>query len=83
MMSAAANIPVSEDLYRDISEHAQQAGVSPQEWISAILTERFRLERQTDDYFDRRASRATSRSLSELLDKAPSRPPDPGDEFEL
>ena len=49
---------------------------------ASSLSDRIRSERETDDFFDRRANGASSKSLGELLDKAPNRPPDPGDEFE-
>ena len=48
----------------------------------SILEESIRLERQTDDFFDGRAKGASPKALGELLDKAPNRAPDPGDDFE-
>jgi hypothetical protein len=76
------HIAVSDELYRDVSQRADRTGVSTEEWVSSVLSERVRLERQTDDFFDRRAKGASSRTLGELLDKAPNRPPDSGDGFE-
>ncbi len=81
-MSAANAVPLSEELYREVSQHAEQTGISAEQWVSNVLAERFRLERQTEEFFSDRASRASGKTLGELLDKAPNRPPDPGDEFE-
>ncbi len=80
-MSATHAIPVQEDVYREVAERADRRGVSPEQWASNVLTERARLERLTDEYFDRRAQNASSLILGELLDKAPARPPDFGDEL--
>jgi hypothetical protein len=80
-MSAANSIPVSEEIYRDVSQWADQTGMSLQDWVSSVLAERVRLERQTAEYFRTRAAGASGRPLGELLDKAPNRPPDPGDEL--
>jgi hypothetical protein len=81
-MSAANSIPVSEELYRDILQQANETGVSTYEWVCSVLAERVRIERHTEEFFRQRAAGASSRTLGELLDKAPNRPPDPGDEFE-
>ena len=81
-MSATHTIPVQEDVYREVTERAFRRGVSPEQWASNVLAEHARLERLTDEYFDRRAENASSLLLGELLDKAPARPPDPGDRLE-
>ena len=81
-MSAANAVPLSDELFREASQHADQTGISTQEWVSMVLAERFRLERQTEEFFRARAARSSGKTLGELLDKAPNRPPDPGDEFE-
>jgi len=82
-MSAANTIPLPEELFREVSQHADHSGQSPQEWVVNVLAERVRVERQTEEFFALRAARASGKSLGELLDKVPDRPPDPGDEFEL
>lgn len=81
-MSAANTIPVSDELYREVAERAEQIGVSPQAWVTAALETRVRLERQTEEFFRRRASGSSLLPLGKLLDKAPTRTPDPGDELE-
>jgi hypothetical protein len=81
-MGAANSIPVSDDLYREISRRAKQTGVSAEDRVASVLVTRVRMERQTEEFFRRRAAGASSRSLGELLDKASDPPPDAGDEFE-
>jgi len=81
-MSAATAIPIPEDLFREVSQQANHAGLTTQEWAAKVLAERVRIERQTEEFFRLRAAGASAKSLGELLDKAPDRPPDPGDEFE-
>ncbi len=78
-MSAANSIPVSEELYREVSKRAEEVGLSLQDWANSVLATRVQLERQTDTFFDSRAAGASARPLGELLDKAPDRPADQGD----
>jgi hypothetical protein len=82
-MSTPANIRVSDDLYRAVSDRADRTGVSAEDWATKVLAERVRLEQMTDEVFDRRARGASAKSLGELLSNAPDREPDPGDEFEI
>jgi hypothetical protein len=82
-MSAAINIPLPDELFHKVAQHAGHSGQSPQEWVINVLAERVRVEKITEEFFALRAARASGKSLGELLDKAPNRPPDPGDEFEL
>jgi DNA-binding FadR family transcriptional regulator len=81
-MSSANSVALPEELFREVSHHATQTGVSEQEYVARVLEERFRLEQQTAEFFRKRASQASSKTLGELLDRAPDSPPDPGDEFE-
>jgi len=81
-MSAATAIPIPEDLFEQVSQQANHAGMSPQDWAAKVLAERVRIERQTEEFFRLRAAGASDKSLGQLLDKAPDRPPDPADEFE-
>ena len=81
-MSATHNVPISDELFREAAQHAAHTGMSTEEWVANILAERFRLERQTEEFFRVRAARASGKKLGELLDKAPDRDPDPGDELE-
>ena len=80
-MSAGHVIELSEELFRDVSQEARQTGSSPQEWVTQVLSERFRLQRQTEEFFRERAKGATGLTLGELLAKAPDVPPMPGDEL--
>ena len=80
-MSAANAIPLPEELFREVSQHADHSGLSAEQWVAKVLAERVRIERQTEEFFALRAARASGKSLGELLDKAPNRPPDRGDEL--
>jgi len=80
-MNATNSISVSEELYREVSQRAKEIGVTPQDWASSVLSARVQVERLTDRFFETRAAGASSKPLGELLDKAPNRPPDPGDEL--
>jgi hypothetical protein len=40
------------------------------------------LARLTEEFFDYRAQIPSTLTLQDILDKAPNRPPDPGDELE-
>jgi hypothetical protein len=80
-MRAAHNVAISEELFRDVSQRADDTGVSAEEWVSSVLAERVRTERQTAEFFRRRAAGASHRRLGDLLDKAPDVPPIPGDEL--
>ena len=80
-MSAGHMIELPDELFRDVSHEARQTGSSPQEWVAQVLSERFRLQRQTEEFFRERAKGASDRTMRELLDKAPDVPPMPGDEL--
>ena len=45
------------------------------------VAERLRTEHQTERFFRMRAAGTSGRKLLEILDKAPDRDPDPGDEL--
>jgi hypothetical protein len=82
-MSASSQlIALPEALLQQAATQADHLGVSTEQWIEVALSERIRLEKETDDFFNARAARATGRSLGEILDRAPNRPPDPGDELD-
>jgi len=81
-MSAANTVSLPDELLREVSKQADHTGVPMQDCVAQVLAERVRLERQTEEFFAVRAARASGKTLGELLDKAPNRPPDPGDEFE-
>jgi hypothetical protein len=81
-MSAVTTVSLPAELLREVAQQAEHTGMPIQEWVAQVLAERVRLERQTEEFFAIRAARASGKKLGELLDKAPNRPPDPGDEFE-
>ncbi len=81
-MSAANTVSLPDELLREVAQQADHSGMPMQDWVAHVLAERVRLERQTEEFFAFRAARASGKKLVELLDKAPNRPADPGDEFE-
>jgi hypothetical protein len=81
MNLASDQIALPKNLLQEAARHADHLGVSVEQWIEVTLSERLRLEEQTAAFFRERASRASGRSLMEILDKAPNNPPMPGDEL--
>jgi hypothetical protein len=79
---ALDSVPISKELFRDVAQQASRDGVALEEWVSNALAERVRVERQSEEFFRRRAAGASSLTLGALLDKASSRDPDPGDELQ-
>jgi hypothetical protein len=82
MNSVSHHFELLEPLAKDIERSAALEGKSPQQWVTSVLEERFRIERLTEEFFKKRAAGATGDGLRWALDNAPNRPPDPGDEFE-
>jgi hypothetical protein len=82
MSSASHHVELLEPLVKDVERSAAREGKSPQQWVNSVLEERFRLERLTEEFFNKRATGATGNGLRWALDNAPDRPPDPGDDFE-
>jgi hypothetical protein len=74
-------ISLPEALVQEAANQAIHLGVSTEQWIETALAERIRLENADSDYFQIRASRATSRSLGQILDQGRDNPPDTGDEL--
>ncbi len=78
---SARMITVPEELFTEISEEANRTGLDAQQWVTKLLMRHVELKRETEAYFRERASRASGRSLSEMIAQAPDVPPMPGDEL--
>jgi hypothetical protein len=78
---SATQIALPEALLQQAADQAGRLGVSTERWIELAIAERIRMENADAEFFRQRASRASGKTLGELLDKAPDRPPDPGDEL--
>jgi hypothetical protein len=78
-MSATATIALPKSLFEKVVQRAKSARLSPEQWVEVALRERIRLEQETAEFFDARAS---GRSLREILKDVGNNPPDPGDELE-
>jgi hypothetical protein len=68
-------------LMHDAAEVAEKNGMSVANWISSTVAERLRVERQTERFYRMRAAGTSGKTLLEILDKAPDREPNPGDEL--
>jgi hypothetical protein len=81
MSNAVIPVELSEPLMQDATEIAEKNGMSVSTWISSTVAERLRAERLSAEFFRRRAAGADGKTLLALLDLAPDREPDPGDEL--
>jgi len=81
-MSANASIALPESLLEKVAQRAGSAGLSAERWVEVALQDRIRLEEETAQFFEARASRASGRSLREILKNVGNNPPDPGDELD-
>jgi hypothetical protein len=70
-----------EHVVRAAEVQAQLLGVTTEQWIETVVTQRIRLENADAEYFRARAARASGRSMGEILDQGRDNPPDPGDEL--
>ncbi len=80
MSANVQTVPLSEPLFQEAARHAEQLGVSTQEWIQIAVQERIRHE-EDEAAWNARAARASGRSLAEILGNGPDNPPNPGDEL--
>jgi hypothetical protein len=81
MSNAVIPIELAEPLMHDAALIAEKNGMSVASWISLTVEERLRAERLTAEFLRRRAAGADGKTLLALLDRAPDREPDPGDEL--
>lgn len=81
MSSAVIAIELPEPLVHDAAEVAAKNGVTVDAWIGLTVAERIHAERQAERFFRMRAAGTSGRKLLEILDRAPDREPDPGDEL--
>jgi len=82
MSASSPMIALPEPLMKQAAMRAGSLGVSTEQWLETAVSEKIRLEEQTSAFFAERASRASGRSLSEILENVGNNPPDPGDELE-
>lgn len=60
---------------------AKEDGVSLNQWIAAAVAQKVGTVETAAEFFKRRAHGRTGDGLGRILDKAPDRPPEPGDEL--
>jgi hypothetical protein len=58
---------------------AQEDGVSLNQWIAAAVAEKVGVIETADEFFRRRAGKASGEGMMKFLRKAPSAAPDPQD----
>ena len=72
-------IPVPQ--LQDLQALAAKSGMSVEAWIEMTLAERVRFEQVSERFFQNRKPETAGKTLLDILDKAPNREPEPGDEF--
>ena len=70
-----------ESLKASAMRLAEQDGVSLNQWIVAAVAQKIGAVESADGFLKDRAARARPGGLLSLLDNAPDRPPEPGDEL--
>jgi hypothetical protein len=81
MNNAVIPVELSEPSMQDAAELAEKNGMSVSSWISLTVEEHLRNERMTAEFYRRRAVGGSGKDLLAILDQAPDRVPDPGDEL--
>ena len=71
-----------ESLKASAMRLAEQDGVSLNQWIVAAVAQKIGAVESVEGFLKDRAAGARPGRLSSLLDKAPDRPPEPGDELQ-
>lgn len=72
------NIQIPESIRSRVEDFAREEGVSVDEYIASILSQRIAVA-DVDSYVQIRAAKGSSKRLIELLDKAPNVEPEPHD----
>ncbi len=60
---------------------AKEDGVSLNQWIAAAVAQKVGTVETAAEFFRHRARDGSADGLGRILDKVPSRPPEPGDEL--
>jgi hypothetical protein len=77
---SALSLRLPESIHRHIREIAKKEGVSINQFISSAVSEKISAL-MTEDYLEKRATRAKKRDFRKILSKVPSRTPILGDEL--
>ncbi len=78
MMDLIQSVQLPVELQTRAAHCAAVDGVSLEHWVIEAVANKAK----TAEFFQSRIQRAGTLTLQEILDKAPNRPPDPGDELE-
>lgn len=81
MNKAAYALKLPQSLKMAAQRLAREDGVSLNQWITVALAEKVGAVETAADFFQRRASRASTGDFQEILNKAGSQPPLSGDEM--
>ncbi len=60
---------------------AEEDGIGLNDWITIAIAQKIAVVDSAEEFFKRRAERASGKGLKHYLDMAPDRAPDPGDEL--
>ena len=81
MSRSLVTVELPEPVLEDAAKLAQSQGLTVASWISSTVEERLRDERQTAEFYRRRALAGDGSAILAILDKAPDGVPMPGDEL--
>jgi hypothetical protein len=81
MMSKATHpLKLPNSIKAAAARLAEEDGVSLNQWIAAAVADKVGAVETAAQFFKRRVGEAKPKDLLWLLENAPARPPDPGDE---
>lgn len=80
MSEAVLAVRISDPLLSEASLQATRAGVSIEEWLLAIASDRIRDEQVSERFFSRANHEPAGKTMLEILDSANDGPPIQGDE---
>jgi hypothetical protein len=82
MSEAVIPVRLADPLLQDAAQEAARIGLSLEEWLRSLAADRVRSAYVTEKFFSRTPRPEDAAELMALLDQAPNRQPDPGDEIE-
>jgi hypothetical protein len=81
MSDATLSLKFPDTVLKDAERSAQSHGMTLEHWIRSTVEERLHEERQTAEFYRRRAHGGDGTALLAILDKAPDCAPIAGDEL--
>lgn len=81
MSKATYPLKLPLSIKRAAQKFAKEDGVSLNQWIAVAVAQKVGVVETAAEFFARRAGNADGSKLIDLLNSAPDRPPDSGDEL--